>query len=141
MLMLVSLTMLATSIPGFAMKGKEGLASQQGIQELKEQFTYAPEIYYEDIDAMVKLMEDVHINLYHDISKEDFYKEIESLKASITTPIFTDEFRKKVTVVVAKLKDGHTFVRRSQIFNELYYNDLGGLFPYGVDIVEDRFFC
>lgn len=78
--------------------------------------------------------------MYHDISKEEFYKEVEALKASITGPISTEEFRRRVSVVVAKLKDGHTFVRNSQIFNELYYNDFGGLFAYGVDLVEDRFF-
>ena len=63
-----------------------------------------------DIDSLVKIIEEIHINPYYKVSKIDFYKEIDSLKNNLTAEKDTIEFWKYVAPVVARLEDGHTYV-------------------------------
>lgn len=61
-----------------------------------------------DLGYMVKTMEDVHPNLYEYASKEEFYRDIETLKRSLPEKISVKEFLKDLCGLTAELHDGHT---------------------------------
>ncbi len=69
-----------------------------------------PEKLKADLDFLFKTIEEVHPNMYAYVSKEEFAKHRDKLYAQINRPMGTIEFYKAIAPVVAKLKNGHTFV-------------------------------
>jgi hypothetical protein len=63
-----------------------------------------------DLDTLVSILEEVHINPYYKLPKQSFYKKIDSLKEQLHNPLTEIEFYKLVTPIVSELQDGHTFV-------------------------------
>ena len=61
-----------------------------------------------DVDYTLHKLEKLHPDLYHFISKKDLEYKFDSLKASITTPITSNEFYFRLSPVVASIRQGHT---------------------------------
>jgi PKD repeat protein len=65
------------------------------------------EPYVEDLDFLAHYLEENHKNLYHTITKEEFYNEISHIKENITFP---DKFGLYIEIskLLSKIGDGHT---------------------------------
>lgn len=62
---------------------------------------------YDDIDAMIKIMEDVHFNPYLHISKTSFASKTDSIKATIKDSVDRKILLLKLYALTAFLEDGH----------------------------------
>lgn len=62
----------------------------------------------EDIDFMLRTLEDVHPNLYFALSKEELQKELDEKLDAVKAPITDIEFYKDFAPTISKLQDGHT---------------------------------
>ena len=63
-----------------------------------------------DVDFTYKKLQKLHPKLYWYISKKELDYKFDSLKKTITKPINSYEFYKKITPVVAEIREGHIFV-------------------------------
>jgi hypothetical protein len=63
-----------------------------------------------DVDFAYQKLQKMHPKLYWYISKENLDYKFDSLKNSITKPINSKEFYKKIAPIIATIKQGHTFV-------------------------------
>lgn len=67
------------------------------------------ELWFEDIEYLVKNLEDKHKNLYHSISQEELRQEVQLFKEDIIN--LTDIGKIiRIQSIVAKIGDGHTWV-------------------------------
>jgi len=64
-----------------------------------------------DIDYAVQMLEDVHPDPYSIISKEDFYRKVDSMKNILPETISEKDANKVISKIYALIKDGHTGVR------------------------------
>ncbi len=92
-----------------------------------------------DIDYSIKVMEDVHPNLYSVISKEAFYLKSDSIKRTLPEKVSDADAYKTLKRIFSQIQDGHTgggwnfFSRRGAgIFRKTL--------PYRIDIRNDRLF-
>lgn len=63
-----------------------------------------------DVDFTYKKLQRLHPNLYWYISKKDLDYKFDSLKMTIRKPMTSLDFYKKLSPVVAAVRQGHTFV-------------------------------
>ncbi|MFL9829492.1 S41 family peptidase [Flavobacterium sp. ST-87] len=63
-----------------------------------------------DVDFTYRKLKKLHPNLYYYSNKEKLDYIFDSLKATITTPLKPLEFYKKISPVVAAIRQGHTYV-------------------------------
>ncbi len=63
-----------------------------------------------DVDFTYKKLQQLHPNLYWYISKKDLDYKFDSLKTTIRKPMKSLDFYKKLSPVVAAVRQGHTFV-------------------------------
>jgi C-terminal processing protease CtpA/Prc len=63
-----------------------------------------------DVDFAYKKLQNLHPNLYWYISKKDLDYKFDSLKTTITRPMTSFDFYKKLSPVVATVRQGHMFV-------------------------------
>ena len=63
-----------------------------------------------DVDFTYRKLKELHPNLYWYISKEALDYKFDSLKATLTKPMTTFNFYKKLSPVVAAVRQGHLFV-------------------------------
>jgi hypothetical protein len=90
-----------------------------------------------DIDYAVKLMEDVHPNLYAVISKDAFYLKTDSIKRSLPEKISDAEAFRVLSKVSSQIHDAHTHLG--------FYWKRGALMfrkslPYKFDIRNEKLF-
>ena len=69
-----------------------------------------PDQLKKDVDFVYKKLQKRHPNLYYYSSKEKLDYKFDSLKTTITTPLKPLEFYKKISPVVAAIRQGHTYV-------------------------------
>jgi hypothetical protein len=62
---------------------------------------------YNDINSMIKIIEDVHFNPYLHISKTSFAAKTDSIKKTIHDSIERKDFLLKLYSLTAFLEDGH----------------------------------
>ena len=94
-----------------------------------------------DIDYSIDMMEDVHPNLYSEISKEDFYSKADSIKSSLPEQISDIESYKVMAKLFATIKDGHTGV--ISVWNYFSKNisyAFRKTLPYKFEIENERIF-
>lgn len=86
----------------------------------------------EDINFLVKNLEEVHPDLYANYSEDKFDADIASALESISEPISDAEIFSKFEPIISKLKDGHTGLRYSvDYYNSVLQSpDLMGLISY-----------
>lgn len=104
-------------------------------------FSPSKEIYkkdaVKDLDYMLKTIEDVHPNSYEQISKERFYSDVEKVKNGFPLKMKVEDFYRKVLMLNAEIKDGHTSPDLGYYFNSRYFF-YKKIFPYKIKIVNDR---
>lgn len=92
-----------------------------------------------DIDYAIKVMEDVHPNLYAKISKEEFIARTDSIKELLPLKVSDVESYKALRKIFSQIGDGHTgggwnfFSNRMAI---LFRKTL----PYKIDVKNERLF-
>ena len=89
----------------------------------------------EKLKNILRLAEEKHLNLYHDVSKSEIEKYVGQLK---NLDNMTDlEFDREMLKIFAKFKDGHTFYCLPNLFlsNRLFYVENKLLLQ-----IEDKFF-
>jgi Periplasmic protease len=100
---------------------------------------FAREKVINDIDYSIKIMEDVHPNLYAEISKKAFIAKTDSLKRLLPLKVSDVEAYKTLRKIFSQLRDGHTgggwnfFSNRMAI---LFRKS----FPYKIEIKNERMF-
>jgi len=83
-----------------------------------------------DLDSLVSIIEEIHINPYYNYQKESFYKKIDSVKSSLIKPLNKIEFSNIIMPIVAELNDGHTEFYKPYDF---FYSKNPWIFPYNVE--------
>lgn len=71
----------------------------------------APEKLKKDVDFAYKKLKKLHPNLYWYISKEALDYKFDSLKQTIDKPLKPLDFYKKISPVVASVRQGHTYLK------------------------------
>ncbi|MCT4507712.1 MAG: S41 family peptidase [Tepidibacter sp.] len=79
---------------------------------------YSKKQVEEDIEFMIKKMEDVHPNLYFKVPKEEIKKDIDEKLKEIDKPINSIEVYRKFAPIISKLQDGHTSMLLPQDYIE-----------------------
>ncbi|AWH84619.1 hypothetical protein HYN59_05575 [Flavobacterium album] len=72
------------------------------------QRVYTPSEMREDLDTLVKYLEDTHPDIYYRYSKENFYGDVGRLKKSLTKNLTRTEFYFAAEPLLSKFDDGHT---------------------------------
>jgi len=72
---------------------------------------YSKNEIIQDIDFLVQDIETIHPNLYHSISKEDFYEKVKNIKNQIPDSISKIDAWKKINKILPLIKEGHTYIR------------------------------
>lgn len=92
-----------------------------------------------DIDYAIRVMEDVHPNLYGAVNKKNFYFRIDSIKRRLPEKISDVAAYKTFITIFSMIKDGHT--RGGWNF---FLNRMSFLFrhtpPFKIHIKNERFF-
>jgi hypothetical protein len=109
-------------------------------QGVSAQQKFSPEDIKSDIDFMINLMEHSHVNLYFHFPREKFYNEISEVKNGIKDSLNRIEVWKRFSLIIAKLKDGHTSLRFPFTDSWNYFKNGGLQFPFGIKIVDDKIF-
>ena len=86
-----------------------------------------------DFDTLFTSINDIHVNMFANISKKDFYRKADSIKSLINKDMTSSDFFILVAPLVANIGDGHTNLYLS---NETINNN-PSVFPYGVKIDEN----
>lgn len=92
-----------------------------------------------DIDYAIKVMEDVHPNLYDQISKESFIAKTDSLKNLLPLKVSDVELYKTLRKTFAQIGDGHTGAEWDFFFNRmaLFFRKT---LPYKIEVKDERLF-
>lgn len=69
---------------------------------------YDPQKLKNDIDSLVKFIEDTHPDPYYRYPKDSFYSDIADVKRQINKPLSTLSFYQLIEPVLVRLEDGHT---------------------------------
>ena len=77
---------------------------------------YTPEQVKYDLGYMVRVMDEVHPNLYHDIGKSTFLKKYDSVLNSITGNMTAIEAWPKFATIIGAVNEGHTSIQSPQEF-------------------------
>lgn len=64
----------------------------------------------EDVDLAHRILKDAHPGLYWYITKKDLDYKFDSVKQTITTPLTTKEFYRKMAPLISTIKCGHTTI-------------------------------
>lgn len=94
---------------------------------------------HDDIDEFIKILEEVHVNPYMKISKEEFYNEAIKLKNSINNSLTRQQFYQVFTPLVDMLNDSHTGVKFPKgIWKQYQYETNGLFFPMEIATTKDK---
>lgn len=72
---------------------------------------FTPQELSADLDTLAKYIEETHLNAFYKLPKTEFYKGIKTIKSKINKPISSVDFYFLISPLIAKIEDGHTFVR------------------------------
>lgn len=101
---------------------------------------YSPELLRQDLDFLMRTLDQVHPNLYAYTEKSVFENELESVRDSLNEPISRLEYYRLIAPLVELLSDGHTFITLPMEEYDEYSFNSGPLFPLDMDIRGDRLF-
>ena len=88
-----------------------GIVSCTSVKELNytvSEKKHEPEKLIKDVDFAYQLLKDGHPGLYWYVSKAQLDNTFDSLKRTLTSPLTSKEFYKKLAPVIAQVKCGHT---------------------------------
>lgn len=102
---------------------------------------HSPEELIEDIDFLIKTIEEVHPNPYAYVDKEKFYIELNNIKSKIDKPMNEVDLYKLIAPLISSLKDGHTSVHIPyHLFNEYLSFSGEKIFPLIIEIRDNKIF-
>lgn len=93
----------------------------------------------DDIDYAIRIMEDVHPNLYHNLSKDAFYLKADSIKQTLPEKITDAEAFKILRSTFSMIRDGHTGGGWN-FFSNRGAGMLKRTLPYRIEIRNERLF-
>ena len=97
------------------------------------------DMLHQDIDEFTKILEEVHVNPYMKISKEEFYNAVDELKSSINDSLTRQQFYQVFTPLVDMLNDSHTGVKFPKVIWKHYQYEANGLFfPMEITTTIDK---
>ncbi len=109
------------------------------IEPLEIAEKISPFNLHNDIDEFVKILEEVHVNPYMKISKEEFYNAVDELKNSINDSLTRQQFYQVFTPLVDRLNDSHTGVKFPRgIWKHYQYESNGLFFPMEIAVTQDK---
>lgn len=85
-----------------------GIANGQSVEKPK---LFTPQELSADLDTLAKYIEETHPNAFYKLSKTEFNQGLETIKRKMDTPISSVDFYFLISPLIAKIEDGHTFVR------------------------------
>ena len=88
------------------------------IDSLQWNKTIPKDLIYDDIDFMIKTIEQVHPNPFSNITKNNFYKKADSIKQTITNDITRLELQQTLRSLIASINDGHTQIKFPELSTE-----------------------
>ncbi|MGA2172405.1 MAG: S41 family peptidase [Sedimentisphaerales bacterium] len=94
----------------------------------------------EDMDYLVQTIEEVHVNPYLNVSREEFYQRYGAIRSQITKPLTRKEFYVLVGPLLHLLRDSHTRVWSISEIKEDYDRHNGKYLPVDVEIKDNRLF-
>jgi len=103
-------------------------------QNNNEDQLYQPVELIEDFDFMLKILEEVHPNLYAYISKDEFLRKANIARKALNKPLSKKDFFLVITPIVASICDGHTNVNFAGYWE--YYDSGGLVFPLSIKWVN-----
>lgn len=91
-----------------------------------------------DLDSMVQMLERVHPNPYHSLTRDEFKSAVEACRRDLPERVSNVEFKRKVARLLAKIGDAHTrFAFTHEMSPSILFSKA---FPYRIRIVDDRIF-
>ena len=99
---------------------------------------FQPKELKADLDTLVSMIETVHPEPYHYISKSEFYRKVNKIKENLNQPLSDYQFYLRVAPLVNSLNDEHTSLGFND--NLSNKNDSSLLFPFTVNIENGRIF-
>ena len=88
------------------------------IDSLQWNKTIPKELILEDIDFMIKTIEEVHPNPFSYITRNTFYKKADSIKQTIINDITRLELQQTLSYFISSINDGHTQIKFPELSNE-----------------------
>jgi hypothetical protein len=92
----------------------------------------------EDIDFLIKTIEEVHPNPYVIYNKDKFYNEVNDLRNSIDHPMTRKEFALLLRPLIRLLQTDHTSVKLPWEEYDEYKNSGGLIFPFDVTVDDTQ---
>ncbi|MBN2633556.1 MAG: hypothetical protein JXR66_08375 [Bacteroidales bacterium] len=94
---------------------------------------YANHEIIQDIDFLIKDIEEIHPNLYHSVNKEDFLFRVQDVKDQLPDSISKINTWKRLYKILALLKEGHTYFLPPE-------DEIGDFlrFPYSIKIDDSE---
>ncbi|MEN8126084.1 MAG: S41 family peptidase [Bacteroidota bacterium] len=120
-LVFVSICVAIISTTGFEIQKNpmEHFFSQhEQIDSLQWNKTIPKALIHEDIDFMIKTIEEVHPNPFSYISRNNFYKKADSIKQTITDDITRLELQQTLSYFINSINDGHTQIKFPELSDE-----------------------
>ena len=94
---------------------------------------FPPEELRSDVDRLVRVMQDVHPNLYASTPKSRIDSARWRIKRDLTTPLTRDAFYTRIAPLVALVGDAHTSVSPPTEEFSTYQSGGGLLFPFAIE--------
>jgi hypothetical protein len=93
-------------------------SQHEQIDSLQWNKTIPKELIHEDIDFMIKTIEEVHPNPFSYITRNNFYKKADSIKQAITDDITRLELQQTLSYFINSINDGHTQIKFPELSDE-----------------------
>lgn len=93
-----------------------------------------------DIAFAFAALEDIHPNAYARVKQAVIAKERAKLEASLTSPLTREQFYRRLAPVLARLRDGHTWVNFPAQSWRTYRASGGLIFPLDITVRDNRIF-
>ena len=93
-------------------------SQHEQIDSLQWDKTIPKDLIHDDIDFMVKTIEEVHPNPFSYITRNNFYKKADSIKQTITDDITRLELQQTLSSFISSINDGHTQIKFPEISDE-----------------------
>ena len=87
-----------------------------------------------DIDTLTRTINDIHPNMFANISQKKFETQLEKIRASINTSLTPLEFYNLTTPLIVLLRDGHTVL---QLPKSIFNDSTKKFFPLILKITND----
>lgn len=99
---------------------------------------FSPQELAEDLDYLIKSLEEIHPDLYAFTPKEIFYTEVERIRDKMNEPATRKDFYILAAPLVTMLQDGHTGAQVPREEWSSYLEEGGKFFPLEINIYDGK---